>query len=44
MGNLQRQPRLTSLAPQFLVGDLARSISYYQKIAPRTYLAKWPSS
>jgi catechol 2,3-dioxygenase-like lactoylglutathione lyase family enzyme len=25
-------PRLTSLAPQFLVDDLARSIAYYQKL------------
>jgi len=25
-------PRLTSLAPQFLVDDLARSIAYYEKI------------
>jgi len=25
------KPRLTSLAPQFLVDDLARSITYYQK-------------
>ena len=26
------KPRLTSLAPQFLVDDLARSITYYQKL------------
>jgi catechol 2,3-dioxygenase-like lactoylglutathione lyase family enzyme len=26
------KPRLTSLAPQFLVDDLARSIAYYQKV------------
>ena len=26
------QPRLTSLAPQFLVDDLARSIAYYEKL------------
>lgn len=26
------QPRLTSLAPQFLVDDLARSVAYYQKL------------
>lgn len=26
------KPRLTSLAPQFLVEDLARSIAYYQKL------------
>jgi catechol 2,3-dioxygenase-like lactoylglutathione lyase family enzyme len=28
----QSKPRLTSLAPQFLVSDLTRSISYYQKL------------
>ena len=32
MTNVDTQPRLTSLAPQFLVDDLARSISYYQKL------------
>src|SRR5271166_1205675 len=32
MGNLKGQPRLTSLAPQFLVDDLARSINYYHKL------------
>jgi catechol 2,3-dioxygenase-like lactoylglutathione lyase family enzyme len=32
MGNLKGQPRVTSLAPQFLVDDLARSITYYQKL------------
>ena len=26
------QPRVTSLAPQFLVDDLARSMSYYEKL------------
>ena len=26
------KPKLTSLAPQFLVDDLARSIGYYQKL------------
>jgi len=26
------QPRLTSLAPQFLVDDLQRSIAYYQRL------------
>ena len=26
------RPRVTSLAPQFLVDDLARSITYYQKL------------
>lgn len=28
----QIRPRLTSLAPQFLVDDLERSIAYYQKL------------
>ena len=32
MGNLQGQPRVTSLAPQFLVDDLVRSMTYYQKL------------
>ena len=32
MVNLETQPRLTSLAPQFLVDDLARSIAYYEKL------------
>jgi hypothetical protein len=32
MGNLQGQPRVTSLAPQFLVDDLARSMTYYRKL------------
>lgn len=32
MDNLQGQPRVTSLAPQFLVDDLARSMPYYQKL------------
>jgi catechol 2,3-dioxygenase-like lactoylglutathione lyase family enzyme len=32
MSNLRGQPRLTSFAPQFLVDDLARSITYYQKL------------
>src|SRR5579884_1238574 len=32
MSNLQGQPRLTSFAPQFLVDDLARSMTYYQKL------------
>jgi catechol 2,3-dioxygenase-like lactoylglutathione lyase family enzyme len=32
MGNLQGRPRVTSLAPQFLVDDLARSMTYYQKL------------
>jgi catechol 2,3-dioxygenase-like lactoylglutathione lyase family enzyme len=26
------KPRVTSFAPQFLVGDLTRSIAYYEKI------------
>jgi catechol 2,3-dioxygenase-like lactoylglutathione lyase family enzyme len=29
MSNLNKSPRLTSLAPQFLVSDLDRSIAYY---------------
>lgn len=28
----QTEPRVTSLAPQFLVDDLERSISYYQRL------------
>ena len=28
----EKQPRVTSFAPQFLVDDLARSIAYYQKL------------
>ena len=32
MTNTTTKPRLTSLAPQFLVDDLARSIAYYQKL------------
>ena len=32
MDNLQGQPRVTSLAPQFLVDDLARSMTCYQKL------------
>jgi catechol 2,3-dioxygenase-like lactoylglutathione lyase family enzyme len=28
----KNKPRVTSLAPQFLVDDLARSISYYEKL------------
>jgi catechol 2,3-dioxygenase-like lactoylglutathione lyase family enzyme len=32
MGKLQKQPRLTSLAPQLLVADLARSMTYYRKL------------
>jgi len=30
--NLKTQPRVTSLAPQLLVDDLARSIAYYEKL------------
>jgi hypothetical protein len=29
---LKGQPRVTSFAPQFLVDDLVRSITYYQKL------------
>src|SRR5215471_18398307 len=32
MGNPQAQPRLTSFAPQFLVDDLGRSMTYYRKL------------
>jgi catechol 2,3-dioxygenase-like lactoylglutathione lyase family enzyme len=33
-------PRLTSLAPQFLVDDLARSIAYYQRLG-FTFVEPW---
>ena len=32
MPNLKTKPRLTSLAPQLLVDDLARSMTYYKKL------------
>jgi catechol 2,3-dioxygenase-like lactoylglutathione lyase family enzyme len=32
MTTTKTKPKLTSLAPQFLVDDLARSIAYYQKL------------
>jgi catechol 2,3-dioxygenase-like lactoylglutathione lyase family enzyme len=32
VSNLTTQPRVTSFAPQFLVDDLGRSISYYRKV------------
>jgi catechol 2,3-dioxygenase-like lactoylglutathione lyase family enzyme len=32
MSNVKAQPRVTSFAPQFLVDDLARSMTYYQKL------------
>jgi catechol 2,3-dioxygenase-like lactoylglutathione lyase family enzyme len=32
MVNLEGPPRVTSFAPQFLVDDLARSITFYQKL------------
>jgi catechol 2,3-dioxygenase-like lactoylglutathione lyase family enzyme len=32
MPNLEAKSRLTSLAPQFLVDDLARSMRYYEKL------------
>ena len=32
MTSTKTKPRVTSLAPQFLVDDLARSIAYYQKL------------
>jgi catechol 2,3-dioxygenase-like lactoylglutathione lyase family enzyme len=40
MSNLQRQPRVTSLAPQFLVDDLARSMGYYRKLG-FTFCEPW---
>ena len=32
MPNVTSKPRLTSLAPQLLVDDLARSMRYYAKL------------
>jgi catechol 2,3-dioxygenase-like lactoylglutathione lyase family enzyme len=32
MSNLKTRPRLTSLAPQFLVDDLARSMAFYRQL------------
>lgn len=32
MGDLPGQPRVTSFAPQFLVDDLTRSMTYYRKL------------
>jgi predicted enzyme related to lactoylglutathione lyase len=32
MSNSQKQPRLTSLAPQLLVDDLGRAMAYYRKV------------
>jgi len=32
MSTLTTQPRVTSFAPQFLVDDLKRSMTYYQKL------------
>ena len=32
MPEIKTQPRLTSFAPQLLVDDLARAISYYEKL------------
>jgi catechol 2,3-dioxygenase-like lactoylglutathione lyase family enzyme len=32
VSNLTTQPRVTSLAPQFLVDDLERSMRYYRKV------------
>jgi catechol 2,3-dioxygenase-like lactoylglutathione lyase family enzyme len=32
MNSTKTKPRVTSLAPQFLVDDLARSIAYYRKL------------
>lgn len=35
-----KRPRLTSLAPQLLVGDLARSIAWYQRLG-FTFAEPW---
>ncbi len=40
MLNLKVQPRVTSFAPQFLVDDLARSMTYYQKLG-FTFGERW---
>jgi catechol 2,3-dioxygenase-like lactoylglutathione lyase family enzyme len=40
MGNVKEQPRVTSFAPQFLVDDLARSMTYYRKLG-FTFGAPW---
>jgi len=32
MPDLQVKPRLTSFAPQFLVDDLERAMTYYRKL------------
>jgi len=32
MATLKTRPRLTALAPQFLVDDLTRSMTFYQKL------------
>ena len=40
MPDLKALARLTSLAPQFLVDDLARSIAFYQKLG-FTFGAAW---
>ena len=32
MSTTETKPRVTSLAPQFLVDDLARAIAYYEKL------------
>lgn len=36
----QTKPRVTSLAPQFLVDDLERSIAYYERLGFR-FGAPW---
>jgi catechol 2,3-dioxygenase-like lactoylglutathione lyase family enzyme len=40
VSNLVTQPRLTSFAPQFLVDDLERSMTYYRKLG-FTFGAPW---
>lgn len=32
MVNVKQQPRVTSFAPQFLVDDLSRAMTYYQRL------------
>lgn len=40
MPEFKTRPRVTSLAPQFLVDDLARSIGYYRKLG-FTFAEPW---
>src|SRR5688572_19238982 len=43
MTNLKTSPRLTSLAPQFLVDDLDRSIAYYHDTLGFDFGEPWGS-